>query len=253
MTIGFLAENRGESPAFQVPSEFNIGNGVATPKAYAGHNQRSNYYFYTIEEVNRKKSDEAGFEVKDVTEICEFKNDAKCSPAHRIDASLFEMHPEILADYQRWKQGKVSDVTEVRNWDALSVGEMGNLIATGFYSVEQVASSSDTELMVLGLGWKDVKMKADQHMKKKMRDRQGIQENLELSQMQKELAVRDEQLAELRAMVEALAPKQPKVTLEAVIADEEAVEAAEKDIAAKPKIVAKKPTAKGKRKVGLQE
>lgn len=240
--IGFL--NKGVSPEFQIPTQYNIGNGVATPKAYAGHNQRSNYYFYTIEEVNRKKSDEAGYEVRDTIEICEFKNDAKCSAAHRIDASLFEMHPEILADYQRWKQGKVSDITEVRQWDAISVGEMGTLIACGFYSVEQIVSSSDQELMVLGLAWKDIKMKADQHMKKKIRERQGIAEKEELSAMQAELAKRDKELAELREMVLAMKPKEEKVTLEAV-------EEVKEDIVL-PDLAVEKPK-KGKKKVGIQE
>lgn len=213
MTVNFR-DDLGESPSFQIPTAYSMASGVATPKAYAGQNQKSQYFFYTIEEVNRLKSDKAGYEVKETVEIVEFKNDSKCSPAHRIDASLFSMHPEILSEYQRWKQGKVSDLTEIRSWDALTVGEMGTLIACGFYSVEQVAASTDQELMILGLGWKDIKIKADQHMKKKMRERQGLAEKAELSEVQQELAKRDAQIEEMRAMILALQPKEAKVTLE---------------------------------------
>jgi len=209
-------DNRGESPQFQVPTAYNMRDGIATPKAYAGTSGKAAFYFYTIEQINRKKSDELKYEVKDTIEIVEFKNDSKCSAAHPIDASTFQMHPEILADYQRWKQGKESDVTEIRNWDAIGIGEIGMLIASGFYSVEQIVATPDNELMVLGLMWKDIKMKADQHMKKKIRERQGIAEKEELSAMQAELAKRDKELAELRARVEAIETKEEKVILEAV-------------------------------------
>jgi hypothetical protein len=252
--IGFLPENRGESPAFQIPTDYEVGNGVATPKAYAGHNKKSQYFFYTIEEYNKKKSDEAGHEIKDVIEICEFKNDSKCSPAHRIDASLFSLHPEILQDYQRWKQGKVSDITEVRNWTALTVGEMGNCIACGYYSVEQIAASTDTELMILGLGWKDIKIKAAQHMKKKDMARRGEAEKTELTHMQTELAKRDAELAELRAMVMELKPKQAKVTLESIDAESELIDPLNMPEVAPAKVIKAKPSkGKAKRKVGLQE
>lgn len=215
MSVDFR-DNKGESPSFQIPTAYSMQDGVAVPRAYEGHNKGSNYRFYTIEQVNKVKSDEAGYEVKDIIEIVEFKNDSKCSPAHRIDASLFSMHPEILGDYAKWKEGIATGVTEVKNWDAISTSEMGLLISRGFTSVEHIATTSDQELMVLGLGWKDYKIKAQQHMKAKDRVKNGIAEKEELTQVQVELAKRDAEIAELKAMVMALAPKQEKVTLESI-------------------------------------
>lgn len=234
-------DNIGDSPEFQIPTAYSVGNGVATPKAYAGHTGKLNFHFYTIEEVNWLKSKEAGYEVSDIVEIVEFKNDSKCSAAHRIDASLFSLHPEILGEYQNWKQNKISNITEIRSWDALTVSEMGILISCGFVSVEQIASTSDQELMVLGLGWKDIKIKAAQHMARKEREKTGNAEKAELSEMQKELAKRDAEIAEMKAMILAMQPKQAKVTLEPEIEATEEVEV-------KPVV-----NKGGRRKVGLQE
>jgi hypothetical protein len=238
-------DNRGESPSFQIPTAYNVAGGIATPKAYAGTSGKASFYFYTIEQVNRKRSDELGYECKDTIEIVEFKNDSKCSPAHPIDAATFEMHPEILGDYQRWKQGKESDITEVRNWEAVGVGEIGMLIAAGFYSVEQVVATPDNELMVLGLAWKDIKMKAEQHMKAKLRVRQGLADKAEMSDLQKELAKRDAELAELRAMIMGKQPISDTPEVELVSPLEVTISEAKADVV--------KKAAPKKRKVGVQE
>lgn len=238
MTVDFR-DNRGESPTFQIPTAYSVQDGVAVPKSYQGHTKGANYRFYTIEEVNWLKSKEAGYEVKDIIEVCEFKNDSKCSPAHRIDASLFSMHPEILADYHKWKNGVASGITDIKDWDAINTVEMGLLISRGFSSVEHIVATSDQELLTLGLGWKDIKIKAQQHMKKKQMDRDGIAEKAELSEMQKELAKRDAEIAEMKVMIMAMQPKQAKVTLEP-------------EIEVKSEVVLNPIVNKGRRKAGLQ-
>lgn len=246
MTVNFR-DDRGESPSFQIPTAYSINDGIAVPRAYQGHSQGSNYRFFTVEIPNKLKSDKAGYEVRDTVEMVEFKNDSKCSPAHRIDASLFSMHPEILSDYAKWKEGVASGVTEIKDWDVLSTIEMGLLISRGFTSVEHIANTPDNELMVLGIGWKDYKIKAAQHMKRKQIERDGIAENAEKSAMQKELD-------ELRAMVLALSPKQEKVTLdekEEEVKEEVKLEAKE-EVEVK-KVIAPKKAVATKRKVGIQE
>lgn len=253
MSIGFL--DKGDSPEFQLPQEYNLlGKGVAVPKSYSGHNKGSNYTFYTIEQVNNRRSKELGYEVTDTVEIVEFKNDAKCSAAHRIDASLFEMHPEILGDYERWKKGKESDVTEVRTWDAISVGEAGRLISCGFTTVEQIVATPDQELMVIGLIWKDIKLKAEQHMKKKLMKEQAKLEKDQMSLMQQELAKRDAELAELRALILGKNEVKP---VEIILPDSAIVSTEQENIVVKvessTKPTPKKAAAKVKRKVGVQD
>ena len=52
-------DNRGESPSFQVPSEYAVSGGIAVPKAYAGRSAKANYSFYTIEVKNENKSEKS--------------------------------------------------------------------------------------------------------------------------------------------------------------------------------------------------
>jgi hypothetical protein len=211
---------------FIIPTQYGqANNGVANVNAYSGQAAGRPFKFDVIKVRNAKLSEERGLEVEDSVEIVEFINDEKSSCALRIDPSLFQSHPEILADYEKWKSGKQSGITDVKEWTAISHVELGMLIARGFQSVEQIFESPDEKLQTLGLIWKDIKNKAKLHMNTKNKERGIISETEEFTNLKIEAEAsraRSEQMEaemiKMREQLEALMagktpePAKPVVT-----------------------------------------
>ncbi len=185
---------------FIIPKQYGaVNQGVANVSTYSGVAAGRPFEFKVIKQRNAKKSMELGYEVDDEIEVVEFLNDEKCTYCPRIDADLFANHPEILPEYTKWKTGVESGITEIKDWDGLSWGEMGTLIARGFRSVEQIESATEVQLQTIGLNWKDIKRKADLHMATKRRARGEIQETEQVSNLILEAQTAKARSAEMEA------------------------------------------------------
>lgn len=196
---GFIPEG------FQIPTQYNsvAGNSaVMTASVYTGMVKGQPFRFYQIEVLNAKKSTENRYETKDKIDMVEFYVDTKNKYAHRIDPQIFREHPEILADYSRWKEGRQSDVTEVKDWDAISYSEMGMLIAAGFHTVEQIVAADKERLMMIGTHWEDTLLKAKQHMESKHRAKRKDAAEEEAEELKASLAVSKAQIQDLAMMLE---------------------------------------------------
>ncbi len=187
---------------FIIPTQYgNYANNGNVAAAYVGSAKGQSFRFFTAKIHNQRRSDETGIEAHDVIEFVQFVNDKYCSPAHRIDASLFKIHPEILSDYKRWKDGKDSKITTILDWDTISYSEKGMLIASGFDTVEQLCESPDERLMAVGPEWKNIKAKALQHVKAKKLEAGEQEIQNEFQKMGAELTEQKRKNDELLAMV----------------------------------------------------
>jgi hypothetical protein len=150
---------------FVMPQLGEIVNGVAS--TYIAQNQGKSFRFETVRELNQMKSEQAGVELFDDVDVVIFFKDKYEACSLRCDRHTFSDHPYIIAEYNRWKAGQKSNVTDVRSWKAITEHELVMLLRSGFLTVEQVNGASDDQLMMLGLGWEDIKLKAARHMKSK--------------------------------------------------------------------------------------
>ena len=184
---------------FIIPSNFSAVNmQQSAGRVFVGTTSSGQpFRFFTQEEHNKRLSEELGYEKKELIEYVEFVLDSKNKYCARIDKNIFQQHPEILADYSRWKAGKESNVTEVKDWEVLTHGEMGMLIVAGFTTVEQIFASSDDKLMMIGTNWKDVKIKAEHHIKAKEKQANGHIAVTEMKELKDALAEKDNQIAKL--------------------------------------------------------
>jgi len=187
---------------FIIPTQYgNYANNGNVAAAYVGTAKGQAFRFFTARIHNVKKSEESGIETHDVIEFVQFQNDKYCSPTHRIDASLFKLHPEILADYKRWKDGKDSKITTILDWETITHSEKGILIASGFETVEQIADSPDERVMAIGPEWKNIKSKALQHIKAKKLEAGEQEISNEFQRMGAELTAQKNENEELRKMI----------------------------------------------------
>lgn len=200
------------SEFFQMPRLGNqLGDGVFN--TYAGTDKGTLFKFFTKKVTNLKKSLKAEKEVEDDVDFVEYANDIRTRYHARINSHLFRDHPELYAHYQKWKEGKKADVSDIREWQALSHGETIKCMQAGFFYVEQIHEDTEDRLYSLGTDWKEIKKKADLFIATKIEKRAGGStaekfqkveaENLSLKEamadMQKQLA----ELAQARAASEA--------------------------------------------------
>jgi len=206
----------GTPEGFIIPSNYQgASSGVAT--AFVGSNGGQPYRFFFDEVYNPKESEEQGVEVKKTIEMVEFIVDYKTKFCHRIDPHLFKNHPEILKDYQLWKEGRKSNVTPVVEWEAIGYGDMGMLISAGFVTVEQIAEADRDRALQMGMGWADLWSKAKQHVATKNKATDDAQLAGEARTLKEAMSQKDQELAELRAMIMEMKDKQEKVTLESAV------------------------------------
>lgn len=191
---------------FIIPTNYNgVDMSQSAGRAYTGMANGQPFRFFTQEEYNALKSEQLGYEVKETTEFCEFLVDAKNKYCPRIDRHLFTQHPEILAEYQRWKEGKKSNITDIKDWGVLSHGEIGQLIVAGFYTVEQLADANDEKAMMIGTNYKDLMNKAKLHVEAKNRSAKKDSSESEALELKKALAEKDAQIAQLMEVSQNLA------------------------------------------------
>lgn len=190
---------------FVLPTNYNDSLAQSAGRAYVGMAGNRPFRFFTQEEYNPLKSEQLGYECKETVEFCEFLVDTKNKYCPRIDKHLFTQHPEILSEYQRWKEGKKSNVTEVKDWEVLSHGEMGQLIVAGFYTVEQIANAQEDQAMLIGTNWKDLQVKAQLHVKAKNKEQNKEQANQEFMELKQALAEKDAQIQQLMEVSQNLA------------------------------------------------
>ncbi len=183
---------------FIIPTNYeNLSQGSA--KAYVGLANGQPFRFFQEDILSLKKSEEAGYEVYEKKDMVEFLLDAKSKNALRCDPHTFLAHPEILADYRKWKEGKISNFTDIQEWAAISHGEMGMIIAAGFSTVEQIAEATKERIDELGVYGEAIRRKAEQHVNsKKKAIRQEDQTN-ELIELKKQLADKNKEVSELSA------------------------------------------------------
>jgi len=160
------------SEFFQMPRLGNaLGDGVFN--TYAGTERGTVFKFFTQKVHNLKKSEQAGKEIEDDVDFVEYINDHKTRYHARIDSHLFKEHPELYSHYQKWKEGKKADVSDIREWSAISHGEMIKCIQAGFFYVEQIGEATEDRLYSLGSDWREIKKKADLFLATKKEKREG--------------------------------------------------------------------------------
>lgn len=191
----------------QLPAEFQMyqvgkERGGVAPLFISQH-EGVPFSFEMHDEVNAQKTLEVGVETMDTIEIVKFYNDPKNVAVHRITKKLFSYHPEILAEYERWKAGKASNITDLREWKAISPAEVGSCFRAGFMCVEQIVDASEERLHALGPDWKVIHTKAKAHKAKK----EGIAESAKAStlviELREEMRKRDEvHEAQMKSLME---------------------------------------------------
>jgi hypothetical protein len=192
---------------FVMPSLGNVipQNGQAV---YVSQHQGSPFAFNTVKVYNAQKSLELGYEYEDEVDVVTFlvdnNNATKATAVHRCDRNTFREHPEVMADYKRWKDGQKANVTDIRNWKAASYDEIGNCIRSGFMFVEQIAEAPEENLMILGSNYKEIRQKALMHTKAKS-DEKDVGKYAELIVDLKREREEDKKVAqELRELCQSL-------------------------------------------------
>lgn len=191
-----------------IPSQFvqpqlgAINNGVAP--TFISQTGGTPFEFKVIKQHSPKKSEELGYEFLEDVEIVLFYIDDKTVCSRRIDKTFWQDHPEILPEYERWKAGKSANMTDLREWTAVSHSEIASLFRAGFICVEQILEASDERLMAIGPDWKEVKRKAEQHLKAKTEKVEAGKYAEELSALKLERERDRAEAAELRAFMEEM-------------------------------------------------
>lgn len=186
---------------FKIPTNYeNISAGAT--KAYVGISNGQPFRFFQDKVLNAKKSEEAGFEIYDDVDLIEFILDSKCKNVLRCDRHTWVAHPEVLADYRKWKEGKVSNLTDIESWTAISHAELGMLIACGFSTVEQIVEADQEKIDMLGLSGSQLRKKAEQHVNSKKREVNKDSANEEILTLKNELKAKDSEVKELSNMME---------------------------------------------------
>lgn len=199
----------GISEFFQTPKlGEQLSDGVFG--TYTGTDKGCVFKFITVDILNQKETDRRKVETFDKVDCVEYASDTKTRHTARIDASLLKLHPELYSHYQKWKEGKKQDVTDIREWNGISHNEMISCIRAGFFFVEQLSESPDERLYALGSDWKEVKRKADIFVATKKAKKEGQATADKFSAIESENLSLKEALAQMQAQVALLAQNQAK-------------------------------------------
>lgn len=131
-----------------------IGSGVSC--SMNGHVDGVAFKFFLQPIYNRRKSDDAGYEVFDEIECVQFFVDAKTKPVKQI----WELKPEQLRfdregnvvggsmaeAYKRFKKGAKTPGLSLARWNVLSVSAVATLEKMNIFTVEQFAEVPDNKI-----------------------------------------------------------------------------------------------------------
>jgi hypothetical protein len=197
------------SEYFQVPRIGNqLGDGVFN--TYAGTEKGVVFKFFTQKILNQKLSEKAGKEVEENVDFVEYFNDIRTHYHARVDSHLFRDHPELYSHYQKWKEGKKADVSDVREWVAISHGEIVKCLQAGFFYIEQIHEATEDRLYSLGTEWRELKKKADLFIASKVAKREGGTTSEKFQKIEAENLSLKEALQEMQKQVAALAQSQAR-------------------------------------------
>lgn len=204
-----------------------LGDGVFN--TYSGMEKGTVFKFFTKKELNQKKTIEAGTEQHDNVDFVEYANDYKTRYCARVDQHTLRDHPDLYPHYQKWKEGRKNDLTDIREWNTISPAEMVTCMNAGFFFVEQIVEAPEDRLYALGSGWKELKQKADITIRTKnlKKDQEGQnqkfavieQENLSLRQAVEEMKAQLKLLAENKAVKKGRPKKEQPQDTELVLAE----------------------------------
>lgn len=183
-----------------------IGDNVFN--TYAGSEKGCVFKFLTVKVLNQKETDKQGIEIYDEVDCVEYASDTKTRYTAPIDSHMMKRHPELYAHYQKWKEGRKADVTDIREWTGISHNEMINCMQAGFFFVEQIHQSEEGKLYGLGSDWKEIKRKADIFVSTKKIKKEAEEASSKFVHIEAENLSLKNALAEMQKQVEMLAQRQ---------------------------------------------
>lgn len=195
------------SEYFQMPRMGEqLADGVNS--TYAGTDKGCLFRFLTVKVLNVKETEKAGIEVFDDVDCVEYASDTKTRHCPPIDKQLLKTHPELYSHYQKWKEGKKNDVSDIREWSSISHNELVTCMRGGFFFIEQLAEASEERLYALGSDWKEIKRKADIFVATKKAKKEGAATAEKFNSIERENLSLKEALAQMQAQVALLAQNQ---------------------------------------------
>lgn len=152
---------------FKVPTIGQHGGSPNIMRAVTGAIGTQAVKFDVYRPINQKLSEAAKSEVRDEIEVAYFKNDPYTNVAIRVKDLNDKQKIETAHLYERFLSQKDSTDTMIDAWDGIVESEKIRLAVLGISTVEQLASFKDFELQRLGGGAKDLRDRAQWHMKAK--------------------------------------------------------------------------------------
>lgn len=174
----------------------------------ANDTARPRFYMQAVE--NKFRSEEEGRPIFDEREMVEIRlpgDRLSCYVGYVTDEER-NRWPEAYAAFKRGEQ-RAAHGTPLEHWPVLSTGKVAELKAMGILSVEELAAVQDNTIIRMGMGARELREQANAFINA-ARDGAGVaQYAAENERMKEQLALVQQQLAELLA-ANASKPAQPE-------------------------------------------
>jgi hypothetical protein len=113
---------------------------------------------------------------------------------------------EFHNQYKLWKEGHevTPDGSHIREWALISKSQAETIIAAGVRTVEDLANANEPTLMSIGIGGRDLKMKAIAWLETASKTGRSSQE---VAALRANLEAKDDAIAQLRAQLASMNDK----------------------------------------------
>jgi hypothetical protein len=191
---------------FVMPTGYEHTNDPILMRPVFGADGTMSMNFELHQVYNGAKSEKAGEEKYDTSELCMRRPDKYTKVATRVNDLSRVDFAKYAPLFERFKTQKDSTDTLLVNWQAITPNERLVLESLTIMTVEQLANYEESDLYKLGRDGKDMWERAKRHVATKRKDTK-VASSGEVETLQLQIAEKDARLAELEAQFHAKNPK----------------------------------------------